>query len=281
MRLRRIITAIVFHTLTGQLFAFVAVFAGMAGQILAQSSQIDSARSALAAASTAHDHRSPLQEYIAAHPDDGRPSTSSGSVSQGSLRNGKLFPFTGPNFRYYDTLSYLDGRAFVHSRVLKAVLTSYAAMDSLQPGRRFTIMECSKPEGGKIRPHRTHQNGMSIDFMVPMSRNGQPCHEADTLGFSHYLLDFDTDGGLAEFPDARIDFEAMAQHLLALNIAAKASGLRITKVLVRGNLLDNLFSAPSGPRLKATKLYFPSQLEPLIDGLHDNHYHVDFAPIGG
>jgi penicillin-insensitive murein endopeptidase len=245
--------------------------------MVAQQELGDSLSKVVAEASLGKDHRAALAQYCSDHLDDDLPSKAIGTVSKGSLVHGKLIPFQGDNFCYYDTISYLDDRAFVHHKVREVVLAAYQDMATRFPGRLFTIMECSKRDGGKIWPHRTHQNGLSIDFMVPMSAQGLPFYGLDTLGFAHYLLDYDGDGTVEQYPDAHIDFEVLAAHLLALQLQARQQGLQITKVLLRKELLDNLYASALGPQLKASKLYFPTALEPLINVLHDNHYHVDFG----
>ncbi|HEX2900856.1 MAG TPA: hypothetical protein VHS96_14130, partial [Bacteroidia bacterium] len=128
--------------------------------------------------------------YQHAHPDPEASSKAIGTVSKGSLQSGRLFPYQGANFRYFDTLSYVSGRAWVHERVRDATLAAYAALDTLAPGRILGMMECSNEKGGKIWPHRTHQNGLSIDFMMPMRQNGQAFYGLDTVGLEHYLLEF-------------------------------------------------------------------------------------------
>ncbi len=245
----------------------------------AQSQQAlaDSLNKVVAAAEGGSDHRAALAQYCGSHQDDGSRSTAVGTAAKGSLLHGKLIPFQGPNYRYYDTLSYLDDRAFVHHGVKKAVLAAYEEMDSLFPRRLFTIMECSKKDGGKIWPHRTHQNGVSIDFMVPMTQGGNPYYGLDTMGFSHYLLDFADDGSAPGLPDVKIDFDIVAAHLLSLQRCALKNGLAVSKILLKKELLDELFASRYGPQLKASKLYFPQGLEPLINQLHDNHYHIDFV----
>lgn len=242
-----------------------------------QQALADSLSKVVAAAEGGSDHRAALSQYCGSHQDDGSRSSAVGTAAKGSLLHGKLIPFQGPNYRYYDTLSYLDDRAFVHHSLKKTVLDTYADMDSLFPGRLFTIMECSKKDGGKIWPHRTHQNGLSIDFMVPMTQAEQPYYGLDTMGFSHYLLDFEDDGSAPGLPDVKIDFDIGAAHLLSLQRNALHNGLTISKVLLKKELLDELFASRYGPQLKASKLYFPQGLEPLINQLHDNHYHVDFV----
>jgi penicillin-insensitive murein DD-endopeptidase len=239
----------------------------------------DSLAAALGAAAPPSDNRAALRHYEDSYTDDGAASKSIGTVSQGTLAHGKLIPFQGDNFGYYDTISYLDDRAFVHDKVLRAVLATYQDMAVAFPGRRFTIMECSKKTGGKIWPHRTHQNGMSIDFMVPMSQGTAAFYGLDTLGFQHYLLEYNADGSISGQPDVKIDFDIVAVHLLALQKRATAQGLKISKVLFQKELLDELFASAHGAALRASKLYFPTGLEPLINQLHDNHYHVDFAPL--
>ncbi len=244
----------------------------------AQQSLADSLSAALGAAAPASDNRAALTRYVGSHIDDGTASTSIGTVFQGTLVHGKLIPFQGYNFDYYDTISYLDDRAFVHDKVHRTVLAAYQDMAVVFPERRFTIMECSKQAGGKIWPHRTHQNGMSIDFMVPMSQGSAAFYGLDTLGFQHYLLEYNPDGSISGQPDVKIDFDIVAVHLLALQKRAAAQGLKISKILFQKELLDDLFASAHGVALRASKLYFPTGLEPLINQLHDNHYHVDFAP---
>lgn len=150
---------------------------------------------------------SKADQYYLVHEGDENPSISIGTVSNGNLKNGKLFPFSGSNFKYFDTLSYLNGRAFVNDKLKLTVLNSYKKLETEIPGHQFCIMECSNEEGGEIYPHRTHQNGLSIDFMSPLMQNGKPYYKLDSLGGSHYLLEFDDQGKYSADQSISIDFE--------------------------------------------------------------------------
>lgn len=111
------------------------------------------------------------------------------------------------------------------------------------PGATFVYGETGLAAGGKFKPHRTHQNGLSVDFFVPV-RNAAgksvalPTGMANRLG---YDIEFDTDAGFGEL---RIDFTAMAEHLYQLHVAAKARGAGIALVI-----FDTAFMA----RLTATR----------------------------
>lgn len=203
-------------------------------------------------------------------------SKSRGSVGGGSLENAWLLPWSGPNFRYYSPLSYfiLD-RAYAHHQVHATVLGAYAKLETRAPGRKYRIMEAAQERGGRPWPHRTHQTGMSVDFMVPKQRNGKPFRWLDRLGVWHYLLSFDASGDWSD--SVSIDFEAMGQHLLALDDAARENGLRIKKVILKINLKDDFFATKSGKQIKARGIYFARALPTVVDNLHDDHYHVDFA----
>jgi penicillin-insensitive murein endopeptidase len=203
-------------------------------------------------------------------------SISSGTVSNGKLVNGCILPFSGNNFHYFDTTSYLKNRCFVNGRVRDALLETYRRLETITPERSYGIMECSNEHGGKISPHRTHQNGLSVDFMSPLMKNDQPYMEADFKGAPHYLMDFDENGRYTEDPSIQIDFETMARHLLVLIEAAKAQGLIIEKIIWKTELRDELLATESGKKLRATGVYITTRLEPLINALHDDHYHVDF-----
>jgi penicillin-insensitive murein DD-endopeptidase len=219
--------------------------------------------------------------YIEAHPDNGQPSKSTGTVAGGTLVNGKLMPWQGPNFKYFSEESYVNGRAFVNGKVKATLLETYSAMALAYPETAFGLMECSNEKGGKIWPHHTHQNGMSVDLMTPLLKEGEDYVGLDSLGAAHYSLEFDDQGRLSDDANVVINFDLVAAHILALEKQARKNGLKIAKVIFKLELLDELYATPNGKLLKASGIYFAKQLTPLINGLHDDHYHVDFGPVGG
>lgn len=221
----------------------------------------------------------PIRELYDQYKNREEPSSSLGTVSNGSLKNGRLFPFRGPNFLYFDSTSYLDKHAFVHEKVYQSVLSTYARFEQLLPAFEFGLMECSNEHGGKIWPHRTHQNGLSVDFMSPMLKNGKSTTDFNALGLPHYLMDFNENGVYTENSTYSINFNLIAHHLLVLNEEAKKHGLKIGKVIFKIALKDELFASEYGRKLKNSGIYFATRLSPLIDSLHDDHYHVDFEVL--
>lgn len=219
---------------------------------------------------------SEVDEHFHKHDTVQEPSKSIGSVSKGGLKNGRIIPFSGKNFHYFDTASYLANRGFTHEKVLQTTLEAYDALDSLLPGRHFCIMECSHEHGGKLYPHRTHQNGMSVDFMMPKLKDSEPYYGLDNLGAQHYLLTFDQQGKYSKDPSIELDFNTIALHILELQSAAKKNGLRIEKVIINTGLKDELFATEQGKILKQSGIYIVRNLSPLINAVHDDHFHVDF-----
>lgn len=203
-------------------------------------------------------------------------SISSGTVSKGTLKNGKLMPFQGDNFQYFDTLSYLRGRAYTNGQVRKSILDTYQDFINLLPNRFFYVMECSNQNGGKIHPHRTHQNGMSIDFMMPLIKDNKPYYKLDTIGKDHYWLEFNNKGEYVKDQTIAIDFDLVALHILTLDQEARNNGLKISKVIIKTELKDELFASENGKKLKASGIYIVKSLTPIINSLHDEHYHIDF-----
>ena len=206
-------------------------------------------------------------------------SKTSGTVSNGSLANGKLMPYNGENFTYFDDESYLAGRAFTSQEVKETILLSYQSMQLLSPKRHFYLMELSNEKGGKIYPHRTHQNGLSVDFMMPMLKNNVPYYGLDTLGKNHYLLSFNEKGEYSEDKDVIVDFDLIALHILELEKAAKKQNLKISKVIIKIEYKDELLATKNGKLLKNSDIYIVNGLTPLINHLHDDHYHIDFEKI--
>lgn len=222
----------------------------------------------------------PVDPRILAHYQESlhtKSSLAKGTVSDGSLENGYMVPFKGDNYRYFDEISYVSDRAFLHEKVLNTALGAYKELNKLHPNRKFVIMECSNKNGGKIYPHRTHQNGLSIDFMSPLIKDGKPYYDLDILGGRHYLLDFDAQGRYLKDLSVKIDFEMMAQHIWQLHQQGKKNGVKIKKVILNTNLKDDLFATATGKILKNSGIYFVQALRPLINSLHDDHYHIDFT----
>ncbi|MEM8488557.1 MAG: penicillin-insensitive murein endopeptidase [Bacteroidota bacterium] len=201
-------------------------------------------------------------------------SISHGSTSNGSLENGKRLPTSGPNFTSYARLGALLGRTAVHHQVQHAILDAFAILHTNHPELRYMIGETGKVNGGPFPPHRTHQNGLSVDFMVPVrDQHGDvtsfPASPFNKFG---YNIEFDNAG---EHGTYVIDFEALALHLTALRIAAAKHNLAIDRVIFDPALQPLLFAAPSGKVLRNT-LPFSSRQAWVR---HDEHYHVDFRLI--
>lgn len=220
---------------------------------------------------------SEIEKYIHKNSNDTLTSESIGTVSNGQLKNGKLLPFEGTNYRHFDTACYLQDRAYLNDKLLSAVLETYTHFEIIRPKRRFTIMECSGKHGGPLHPHRTHQNGLSIDFMMPLLKDGAPCYDYDNTGQEHYLLDFNDAGQLTQDTAVAIDFELVAQHILVLDSIGKPKGVGVKKVIINTDLKDELFAGKYGKKLMSSGIYVVQSLTPLINGLHDDHYHVDFG----
>lgn len=221
----------------------------------------------------------PLSEFLSEYVEDSLPSFVKGTPEDGSMENGKLFPFSGANFQYFDTLSYVSGRAFLDEKVRTLVVNTYQRLEMLEPNRTFCIMECSHQHGGNLHPHITHQNGRSIDFMVPLLKNGEPYTELDKLGVSHNWLEFDDEGRLSSDPSISIDFDLIGLHLLLLQEEAKKVGLKIEKVIFKMELKPELLATENGAMVEKSAIYITKKLSALINALHDDHYHVDFTNL--
>lgn len=204
--------------------------------------------------------------------EDSEPSKSVGSPAVGGLKHGKRLPTTGPNFETYSRLGSALGRTTLNDRVRKVVLTAYESLAETHPEHRWIYAETGWPSGGSFYPHKTHQNGMSVDFHVPVLVHDKP----DILsawpwdGFG-YLHEFDEQGEMpAQF--MKIDYEAMGAHLLALDKAAKANKLKISRVIFAPELQKQLRKTKSGKRALGRMAF--SKKKSWVR--HDEHYHVDF-----
>lgn len=194
-----------------------------------------------------------------------------GTVSKGSVEDSVQLPTEGANFSAYSALGAAMGRNYVHSEVSAIMLDAYAKLERAAPAVPYVYGETGFAHGGRIRPHHTHNNGLSVDFFVPVrDRSGQPARlpTPATQRFG-YGIEFDKDARYGEFS---IDFAAMAEHLYQLDQAARARGHGLALVIFDTAYLPRLFDTPRGPALK--QLNFMKG-KPWVR--HDEHYHVDFA----
>lgn len=204
-------------------------------------------------------------------------SKSVGKVNGGSIESSYLLPRKGKNYKSFSRFSYYAlGRAYVHSAVYKTIIDSYSEMQEKYPDQEFRYGECSRRKGGKMLPHRTHQNGTSCDFLTPLLKNGNKQKLYDGLGIFRALQNFTDEGVYRSAKKVKIDFDMMAEHIMVLEKNARKNGLRINKVIFKIELKDELFASEKGKLLKKKDIYFAQKLPRLINNLHDDHYHVDF-----
>ena len=208
-----------------------------------------------------------IQQYYDANKGDSLPSIVHGTEGAGSLEHGKLFPFSGANFRYFDTASYLWGHAFMSDKMLKTILASYNEMETKFPGRIFTCMESGLKNGGPIPGHKTHQCGLSVDLMVPLMKDSVVYYGLDTIGGAHYGLEFDDAGRWLKDSSVAIDFNLIGMQILSLDKQARLNGLHVKKVILK-----------SGKKVKAKGIYLAMNLPENVNKQHDDHFHVDFEP---
>lgn len=195
-----------------------------------------------------------------------------GTVSNGRIERSVKLPLSGANFSAYSTLAATAGRTHVHSKVAGIVEASYKALAAARPDTRYVYGETGWPSGGRFRPHRTHQNGLSIDFFVPVrDARGKsvplPTNLSDKLG---YDVEFTQE---AKYGEYMIDFDALSEHLYQLDVTAKAAGSGLARVIFDTQYLPRLFATQRGSYLKENLPFMKGK--PWVR--HDEHYHVDFV----
>lgn len=199
-------------------------------------------------------------------------STCYGTTSDGRLENGVQLPAEGNNFVSYSTVARIAGRTYVHSEVRKIILMSYAALEKEHPNKVFKYAEAGFKTGGEFKPHKTHRNGLSVDFMTPVvTIDGEsvhlPTHPFNKFG---YNIEFDEAG---KYENLVTDYTALAAHTVALHKVAKSQGHDLWRVIFDPKLQPGLFKRKYGKYLRENV-----QLSKKRSWVrHDEHYHVDFV----
>ena len=194
-----------------------------------------------------------------------------GTTGNGRLEGGVELPSAGPNFVSYGSIPELAGRTYVHSKIRDVVVATYERLESEQPRKVFKYAETGAENGGPFSPHKTHQNGLSVDLMVPVVDDAGksvhlPTHALNRYG---YAIEFDERG---RYDGYRIDFEALAALIVALHQIAKSRGVDIWRVLFDPELQPFLYDTPQGAYIREY-VEIPAKRSWVR---HDEHIHVDF-----
>ena len=194
-----------------------------------------------------------------------------GETKSGKLEAGVKLPNFGKNFVTYSYAAGMVGRTYVHSKVKSIFLEAYKNLENTMPNKVYKYAETGFKNGGEFKPHKTHQNGLSIDFMVPVvnAKRESVYFSTTPLNKLGYSVEFSGDGKL---DGLTIDFEALAAHLVELDKAAKNMGLGLWRVIFDPQLQPNLFKTKYGAYL-SNNIKFSKKRSWVR---HDEHYHVDF-----
>lgn len=184
------------------------------------------------------------------------------------------FAAEGEGFTTYSKLGNLLGRQYAHSRVHGALVAAFASLHTATPDRTFVLGETGLKAGGRFPPHRTHQNGLSVDIFMPVRdpksrRVLMPTAPWNKFGYS---LEFDRDGrgeGLT------IDFDSVADLLLEVHRQAGLHGLAVDRIIVAPEYVDRVLSAKVVGIRQLEKLFMrtPAWVR------HDEHLHIDFRLV--
>ncbi len=199
-------------------------------------------------------------------------STCYGTTANGRLENAVQLPAKGENFIGYSGLAATLGRTYLHSTARDIVLDAYQTLQQSAQGKVFKYAETGFARGGPFKPHKTHQNGLSIDFMVPViNAKGEsvhlPTHPFNKFG---YNIEFDKKGN---YDDLQIDYETMAAHIVALHQAAERHKVTVWRVIFDPVMQSDLLKTSHADYLKKHVNF--SKKRSWVR--HDEHYHVDFT----
>lgn len=199
-------------------------------------------------------------------------STCYGTTSNGKLENGVQLPSKGNNFVGYSSLARIAGRTYVHSSVKDIILRAYNKLEIELPNKVYKYAETGFKNGGEFKPHKTHRNGLSVDFMTPVTDTNNKSVHLPTNLFNKfgYNIEFDKSDRYDNFT---IDYEALAAHIFMLDKSAKELGYGIWRVIFDPNLQPKLFNTKYGSYLK-NNIQFSKKRTWVR---HDDHYHVDFS----
>ena len=194
-----------------------------------------------------------------------------GTISNGRIENAVSLPLSGENFGAYSFAGWSLGRTYVHSKVHTVILRAYKQLEATAPDKVFVYGETGAAEGGAFAPHKTHQNGLAVDLMVPVLTEGKSVPlPGGVFNRYGYDIEFDNKG---KFEDYSIDFDALGELIYQIDRAARENGIGISRVIFEVPLQKLLWKSARGAYLKKNVVFSTKQAWVR----HDEHIHVDFA----
>jgi penicillin-insensitive murein DD-endopeptidase len=191
------------------------------------------------------------------------------------VKNAKRLPSKGRNYCTYSRFLSAIGRTHVHEKVRDAMLKSCKILEKRQPNVTFVYGETGWKNGGNFWPHRTHRNGLCVDFIVPVREVANQKKPTTmflwVLNAWGYNTRFDEVGCNASYS---IDFYAIIEHLCALQESCQLFSLRIKQVIFDQPLLTLLKKEDVHQKLKTIPFADFKAWVP-----HDSHYHIEFEII--
>ena len=194
-----------------------------------------------------------------------------GRTSNGRLENGVRLPLSGENFISYSTVLSYAGRTYVHSAVKDIMIDSYSNLNSELPEKIYKYGETGFKNGGKFKPHKTHTNGLSVDFFTPMNDVENRSRHLPTTISNKFGYNIELKGN-GEYKNLKIDYEAMAAHVASLHKSSVKRGFDLWRVIFDPQLRPPLYETAYGDYLKM----FVSFSKKRSWVTHDDHNHVDF-----
>ncbi len=198
-------------------------------------------------------------------------STCFGTTKKGRVEDAVKLPDSGPNFMSYGNVPELVGRTYVHSKVRDVIVSAYKMLETEQAGKVFKYAESGSSQGGEFWPHKTHQNGLSVDLMVPvLNEKGVSVHlPTNPLNQYGYGIEFDEYG---RYEGYSIDYEALGALIVALHKSALSHGIELWRVLFFPALQPYLYETSYGDYIRSN-ITIPAKRSWRP---HDEHIHVDF-----
>lgn len=214
-------------------------------------------------------------------------------------------PPSGPGWRSTSSIVGAMGRQYLRAVPMQALQAALTALHEADPGRVFVVADSGHDDGGPFPPHATHRDGRSVDILVPLiDGHGAPTTLStwpwNLWGYCWHLDDDGRVRGLrweakpVELPllgatrlcptigsdddddddDRRLDFEALAQLIVAVEREARVRGSGIERVIIAPEYRATLLATPTGRTFGPLAARVPKMSAWVR---HDEHVHIDFV----